>query len=202
MIGISVENVLGVRRLELALATLESPDFSSLMESWGRIGLEDNRSGVMSGTDGDGDPMIQTIYRNSRASAVPYRQPALWGKRTERTSRQFRSVSLPNDNLPTSVYRKLTGPPLAPRGLQSRVIRKHRFATGHDGRTWWTEFFWDNVVNAKGRPFLHYHFEGIGQVRRDLRGLRPDGWTRARLAFENWLRLELEDQIQRRAMGA
>jgi hypothetical protein len=45
------------------------------------------------------------------------------------------------------------------------------------------------VVSTKGVPFLRYHFDGIGQKRRDLRGIRPAGVAKAIAALQAYARL-------------
>ena len=95
---------------------------------------------------------------------------------------------LPNNNLATWQYQRLTGPPLAPRREASRVIANLRTRHRVEGGALVAEGFWDDVVDARGKPFLHYHFHGIGQKRRDLRGVRPDGMRVARAVVREWHR--------------
>jgi len=81
------------------------------------------------------------------------------------------------------------GPPLAPRGAFSRVITN--LVTGYEvlaSGAYSAYGLWNEVVNAKGRKFLHYHFEGTGRLPvRDLRGVRPEGVERARKAAKAWM---------------
>lgn len=142
---------------------------------------EGNRRGIMEGTQGDGSQMPATKYRGSMAAATKtrkgndygrttgkYKGPALVvnGKRGKATKR--------NGNLTTAEYRKLTGPAMAPRGDESRSIANLFTRHFKQGGTWIAQGAWINVVSAKGRPFLRYHFRGNGTLpRRDLRGVRP-----------------------------
>jgi hypothetical protein len=98
-----------------------------------------------------------------------------------------------HNNLTSTEYRQLSGPPLAPREQFSRVITN--FLIGYfeesKGRaSVWG--YWDEVVNRNGERFLHYHFNGL-ELRngrrlppRDLRGVRPQGKKRCLDAFRAW----------------
>lgn len=175
---------LGFDALSRKLARLADPDATPLMEQWEDIIAEDNRKGVLEGTDMDGNDMPSLKYRGG--SAAP--------KRARKGKAQGSVVGAHNPgvggNLTTTEYRQLTGPRLAPRGENSRVITN--FATAHGRDTsdrfrWFAVGKWLDVVNAKGEPFLHYHFDGLGRnPRYDLRGLRPWGRRLAREALRQW----------------
>lgn len=99
-----------------------------------------------------------------------------------------------NNNLSTSEYKLLGGPPLAPRDQFSRVITNYETTFGgpqHGAQNWFVQGQWNEVVDMKGRPFLMNHFEGRGVPRRDLRGIRPQGLARAMDAMRNWARTEI-----------
>jgi hypothetical protein len=103
-----------------------------------------------------------------------------------------------NNNLTTKEYRILGGPPLAPRDQFSRVITN--FKTTYTGPpygipNWQVIGAWEEVVSTKGVSFLRYHFEGIGQAKRDLRGVRPSGMTKATEALGNWARLYVREHF-------
>jgi hypothetical protein len=65
----------------------------------------------------------------------------------------------------------------------------------HGSAQWAAIGAWDEVVNARGLPFLLYHFDGIGQKRRDLRGVRPGGMVKAMDALRNWARLAIREHF-------
>lgn len=152
------------------LNRLIDPDFSLLMARWEAIMREDNTRGVMAGLAGDDATLAPVTYRTGINAPLRRRNRYAFGNLPPQTSA--------GDNLTSAEYRRLTGPPLAPRGLRSRVVTNYVTRSGYDGREWFSEAAWLNVVDRKGRPFLIYHFEGRGRLpRRDLRGVRA--WGRA-----------------------
>lgn len=174
-------------RLQKMLFSLENPDFSSLMQSIGVVMDEDHVKGIMAGADKDGKAMAPVSYRGG--GAVPLVPTPLKGKaaraaKKAATIKNWRwqaPLASKDDNLTMTEYRKLGGPPLAPRGLGSRVIRNFQTADGYDGKNWFVEAFLVNVLDRKGEPFMHYHFDGKGRnPKRDLRGIRPEGRERIR----------------------
>lgn len=162
----------GVANLRRRLDKIENIDATPLMVGFMRIVQDDNRSGVLAGTDKDGKPMTPVKYRP--------RPPA-----TRSGTRRSSPAVLPNDNLSSAEYRKLSGPPLAPRGVFSRVITNlvTGFLVDRSRRAWTAVAGWADVVDPRGRQFLHDHFEGAGDLpRRDLRGVRPEGLAKAERA--------------------
>lgn len=169
---------------------------TDLMESWERIMEEGNRKGVLAGTDKDGISAPPLLYRpvgGVRKLTVAQRlgqRPNL--KRGKYAGTGSSPGILPNNNLSTSEYRHLAGPRLAPRKQFSRVITNA--ATGH-GRdpdnpyAWFAELAWIDVVNVKGEHFLHYHFDGDGQAKYDLRGVRPADVEKLRDSLRSWAKL-------------
>jgi hypothetical protein len=126
----------------------------------------------MAGVGGDDRPLAPVKYR----TGVP--APLV------RRNRYGRGIKPPQqssgDNLSSAEYRRLKGPPLAPRGLGSRVVTNYVTRSGSDGSTWFAEGGWADVVSAKGVPFLKFHFNShppLRLPRRDLRGVRA--WGRA-----------------------
>lgn len=176
-------------RLQSMLHAIENPDFSDLMDQI-RIAMdEDHVRGVIAGKDKDGNPLVPVKYRTGRPGKLKR-------KSTIRNWRTQGSLTSPNDSLTTSEYRKLTGPPLAPRGLDSRVVRNFETAAGFTGKEWFVESFLTNVLNRKGEPFMHYHFDGSGRLPvRDLRGIRPEGRER----IKKLLALEIRRQFFNRS---
>ena len=185
-------------RLRVQLRRITDPDAGPLMVSWMKIIVEDNRRGVLAGTDKDGVPMKPVTYRpvgtprrptgqqknalNARARYGPY---AGFG---------VHAAGLHN-NLTSAEYRRLGGPPLAPRGGGSRVITNLKTGYQRPATGVWEAFgYWDEVVSTRGVPFLLAHFTGAATgrghrtvlPRRDLRGVRPDGMRLAAIAAKNW----------------
>jgi hypothetical protein len=184
----------GLERLQARLRRIANPDATPLMASWMRIIDEDSRRGIMAGTDKDGAPLARVTYRPvgpKKGHAKHYKSP------------KYRGAYNPGvgGNLSSSQYRKMTGPPLAPRGVQSRVITNlktgyQRLYTGRTAGAWEAFAYWDEVVNKKGETFLHYHFQGasgggrkhnVTLPKRDLRGVRPEGREQARRALRAWM---------------
>lgn len=181
----------GLGRLQALLARVANPDANPLMERWEKIIFEDNRRGVLAGQDRYGRPMPAVTYRPI-ASAPKRRVP--------RRAGAFGGIgpyaSGLHNNLSPAEYRRLNGPPLAPRGGNSRVITN--LGTGHDtapvGGVWTAEGRWFDVVSPRGVPFLMAHFTGARVGRghavklpvRDLRGVRPWGIDQAVKATREW----------------
>ncbi len=175
----------GFDRLVQRLHGLKDPDASELMEDWEKIIYEGNRRGVLQGLDGHGNPMTPLKYRNGRGNAA----------KRNRSGRSFgKGGGMRGDNLTSSEYRKLTGPRLAPRRLQSRAITNLVTAHGRDPANhcqWFAEGNWDNVVNADGEKFYMAHFEprpGSRLPRYDLRPVRPEDKALARQVLRGWIR--------------
>jgi hypothetical protein len=102
---------------------------------------------------------------------------------TKQGKRTLHYAVLPNNNLRTDQYRKLTGPRLAPRRDQSRAIANLVFREPRlFGWGWRLEAYWKDVLTPKGRKLLPPHFEG--RIKKtpayDLRGVRPWGMERMR----------------------
>ena len=175
----------GFDRLAQRLHGLVDPDAGPLMEDWEKVIYEGNRRGVLQGVDGFGRPMPPLKYRNGKGNA---------NKRSRSGRAYGKGGGAHGDNLTTSEYRKLTGPRLAPRRLQSRVITN--LVTGH-GRDpgnryeWFAVGNWDRVVNTDGEKFLMDHFEprsGSSLPKYDLRPVRPEDRRLARQVAREWIR--------------
>jgi hypothetical protein len=182
------------------LNSLTNRQVDPLLEEIALIGIEDNRKGVLRQIDGEGNRMPNVTYRTGKAQRFArFRQRASdnfgtatgtfkgrtnW-KAPSTIKRNLAKGRLPNNNLTTAAYKKLTGPALAPRGEESRVITNHR---GEWGRTakgyFFVRWYWKDVLSAKGRAFLRAHFRGIGRLpRRDLRGIRPESRVKVKAAI-------------------
>lgn len=184
------------------LGDLSEDKVEPLMLSWRLIIEEDNRKGVLAGLDKDGAPMAPVTYRPVASEG---KKPAKLtpAQRNGVAPRRKRGVfaghgpyaSGLHNNLTTAEYRKLSGPPLAPRGAFSRVITN--LVTGYEqlsGGMWSAYGMWNEVVSVRGIAFLKYHFDGVGQKVRDLRGVRPEGREKARKSAVAWML----DQIKSR----
>jgi len=172
-------------RLQKMLYAIQNPDFRNLMLSIEKVMDADHAKGVIEGKDKDGNTMKPVTYRGG--NAVPMSPLVL--KRKNRNKETFRNWRFQgpidrdaNDaNLSTSEYKKLTGPPLAPRGLNSRIIRNYFTHSGFDGKTYFAEAVLVDILSKKGIPFMQYHFDGEGRLpKRDLRGVRPEGMLKIR----------------------
>jgi hypothetical protein len=165
-----------------------------VLDALGALIVEDNRAGVMAGKDKDGNPMPPLRYRDGKGRATKYR-PKSFGKGRR---------GLNEANLTAAQYRRLTGPRLAPRKGNSRVIhnlkvRKAIREKTPNGIRWIVSAAWINVVSAKGRPFLTAHFDGKGRLPKyDLRGVRPDGMREAREIWVRWAHAAIRQQMRGR----
>lgn len=73
-----------------------------------------------------------------------------------------------------------TGPPLAPQGAASRVVRNFRSEARRRGGQWRITAGWQGVTSRAGVPFLPFHDMGAGRLpRRPIFGVSPR--TRARI---------------------
>ena len=183
----------GLDRLVERLRRIANPDPTPLMLSWTRIVDDDNRRGVLAGIDCRGNPMAPVIYRPKpvaeKLTRAQKNNPKKGARRGEFAGLGSHPAGL-NNNLTSSEYRRLAGPPLAPRGAFSRVITNLRFRFGEPvpGLQWEVAGYWDEVVTVRGERFLHYHFTGgVNLPRRDLAGVRPAGVERARNAARAWM---------------
>jgi hypothetical protein len=174
----------GLGRLMGRLNALRNLDPTPLLSKWEVIIEEDNRKGVLAGTDKDGKPMIPVEYRPIKSSQEK------WTARRERLHTAV--VTGPaGDNLTSAQYRRLTGPPLAPRGASSRVVKNLQTGHGYDTSKgeYYAEGAWPDVRSKKGREFLEAHFDGTnGLPKRDLRGVRPWGKQQALEALYDWMK--------------
>jgi hypothetical protein len=184
-----------IRALNEVISGLEklgNPDATPLMKSWMDIMEEDNRRGVLAGTDKDGVPMIPVSYRPKPPGPRKVSKSQKQGlKRGQSTGFGPYAGGL-HGNLSPAQYRLLGGPPLAPRGAYSRVITNFKtdYAMLRPGY-WQATFWWEDVVSTKGVSFLRFHFMGQGRYGaipiRDLRGIRPWGEQQIASSLDNWI---------------
>jgi hypothetical protein len=184
----------GLDRVQARLRKIEDPDATPLMATWMRIIDDDNRRGVLAGLDKNGNPMIPVSYRPLKSGAQPLTVEQRLGQKANIARGRYAAfgsvANAPYNNLTSSQYRRLGGPPLAPRGQFSRAITNllTDFDDSQRSRGIWEAWgYWDEVVSAKGEPFLLFHFEGQGHNPiRDLRGVRPAGRELVAKATREW----------------
>jgi hypothetical protein len=196
-------------RLIARLRAIENMDPRPLLNQWAAILVEDNRIGVLSGLNKDGEPVTPPlVYRNGRATrdrsgASGLAPRAVAGNIGRGRGSQYRPhyqikaghyrihhqgrQTLANNNLSSSEYQKLTGPFAAPRRASSRVITNFVVQTPRQigGRWRWViRAGWKDVVDASGRPFYPSLFAPPG---RDMRGIRPTALQKCRAAMMKWV---------------
>lgn len=189
----------GLERLIGRIDAAKEPDTRPLMFTWGRVIEEDNRKGVLAGTDRHGNPMATVEYRPKAfrrgkwwAGSADRRKDQRLGARKNAKRGVFGGFGVYasglNNNLTRDEYELLDGPPLAPRRQFSRVITNLTTRLERDARDCrYVEGYWRDVVSVKGVAFLKYHFNGIGQKQRDLRGVRPAGMEKAKKSAVAWM---------------
>lgn len=182
---------------------LQNPDATPLMLTWQRIVERQNRQGILAGLDGAGNPFTPVTYRPKLTTGQKPLQLTVdqrLGRRANATRGKFLGYAkaagglLKNNNLSSTEYRKLDGPPLAPRRQFSRVITNFKidFAQVPSGN-WQVTYWWEDVVSVKNVSFLKYHFDGTKKLpQRDLRGIRPDAKLEAKAAAREWMK----DQVR------
>jgi hypothetical protein len=154
------------------LGSLESIDFEPLMLDLRAILERDNVEGAMAGLDGWGEPLEPVTYRPNPNKVKPTNYKVL-----------------ANNNLTSSWYRELGGPPLAPRREQSRIVTNFRTAHMRDDaqHAWVAIGAWEDVLSLDGVPFLGAHFRGEGNLAvRNLAHVRPSAWARAKEALHQF----------------
>ena len=195
-----------LKRLDLMCA-----DVTPLLEHWERRLEEGNRKGVLAGTDGAGNPMIPVTYRPVGQTRKRLTLGERLGQKPNKRRGEYGGIGpaqgglLPNNNLTSRAYRQLDGPPLAPRKQFSRVIANA--VTGHypdvtSKGVYYVELAWGEVVSPKGVHFLKFHFNGEGQPRRDLRGIRPETRELMLRAFRSWAMLTIRNKAFLESVGA
>lgn len=198
----STVDLSGLDRLLKHLRRVQHPQPVLLQATTIQVMKDDNRKGILAGTDKDGAYMLAVTYRPKGAkgrTANARQRNNVKGRRGVFSGLGPAAAGLHN-NLTSGEYRKLSGPPLAPRGAFSRVITNYQTTPFIDGPLRFGVIgLWLDVVNAKGRTFLSHHFNGAGRLpKRDLRGIRPDGRAKLRRAFIAWA----ADQIRYRGKVA
>ena len=175
-------DVSGLTRIADRLDRLEKADHTPLLLDWALTMTEDNKRGILAGTNKDGFPLTPVKYRPKVGAT---------GTKNRKKDRGLKGfgpmASGLHGNLSPAEYRQLDGPPLAPRRANSRVITNFATEIGRSGGIWWVEGFWLDVVSISGIEFLPAHFQGLGRLPvRDLRGVRPQGLAKAARQLNAW----------------
>lgn len=194
----NVVDLTGLDNLLMRLERIGDPDATPLMRTWMNLISDGNRRGVLAGLDKDGKPMAPVTYRPTTPKPVKIGSKAADRWRNGASGRIRAGVfggfgpmaAGLHNNLTSAEYRKLDGPPLAPRKQFSRVITNlttdYERAAG--GGAWTAYGVWIDVVSVKGVPFLPSHFRGSGRLPvRNLAGVRPDDMAKARRAAVRWM---------------
>lgn len=157
--------------------SLETIDFSPLMEEWRYILTTENANNL--GIDGYGVPMQEVTYRPDDKAGT--RKPIDYS-------------ILDFNNLTSSHYRTLEGPPLSPRGHDSRVTKNFRTWWERDEpqpNDWTTFAGWEDFVSIAEIDILPAHAEGPDHNPnlpiRDLLHIRPGTILKARDALCNFV---------------
>ncbi len=173
-------NTAGINQLIGKVRSLESIDFTPLMLDWREILENDNEVGIMAGLDGFDQPFTPVTYR-----------PVDVSRRRKDVDRRV----LSNNNLTSSWYRELDGPPLAPRELESRSITNFRtahepdsFSPGYSGG-WSALGSWEDFLSVDGEEILPFHTHGEGNLPvRNLQHVRPGSIVKARQVLTDFIR--------------
>lgn len=141
-----------------------------------------NQQDRLRGVDREGKPLIPVTYR-----------PKGKGQVVDGPRRAKFSARSNYGNLTTSQYRVLTGPALAPRNRQSRVVSNFGVGFEFFRGSWRLRAGWRDVLDRKGKPFLHLHFLGSGKLpKRDLGGLSRRALERLRAVAIGSIRKEIQ----------
>ena len=176
-----IENGQVFQLINAKLARAADPDFGPLMEQWEALIVEGNRRGVLSGRDGNDQPMPPLKYRGGRGKRTFARKGGVHGT----------TLFLPGEGGgSSSAYRNATGPRLAPFGERSRSIANLVTGHGREGKNvWYAVGGWLDVVSRKGVPFLPFHFRGGPHLPRyDLRPVSQQERTKARTMMLAYVR--------------
>lgn len=172
-------------------------DMTPLMRRWTEIIVEGNRRGVLSGVDGYDRPMPPLRYRDGRGRRTANRRVPNFGTTAAMETGFGPFATGLHDNLTTSQYQQLTGPRLAPRRDESRVIKNLRTEIRHPAFFQWEAIgVWVDVVDTDGRTFLQRHFGGWGRLPRyDLRPVRPRDVDFAINALKAFMKTEVFKRV-------
>lgn len=141
-----------------------------------------NEHDRLKGLDRRGKPLEPVTYRPIHNAA-----PTPVGVRRQKFAKKANY-----GNLTSSEYRKLDGPPLAPRRKASRVISNYVVGFEFFRKEWRVRAGWKNLLDSKGKPFLAYHLAGTGNLpKRDIGGLSAKAVERLQaLALKEFRRVK------------
>ena len=182
--------------LQRKLRRIANPDPREALQDCEQILVDGNREGVLAGLDKDNRPLVPVKYRTGTTIAVrTSRKITVFGVAKFRGYQpKFTGLGgfAEHGNLTTAQYKRLTGPPLAPRRDQSRVITNYvtRSSTAPDANgAWKVQAGWHDVLSRKGVPFLQAHFHGGGHLPvRNLAGIRPQTLRRCAQRINEFVR--------------
>lgn len=170
-------------------------EIEPLLDTVEKIYVEDNRRSILAGIDVNGNPLAPTTYRGSRANLsrtlggnVPSRRGMHFGATDPNAFKGFAAPLF--GNLTTAEYKKLDGPPMAPRRENSRVITNFRTMRTRTSKGRWEigAGYIDVVARDGVTYFLPFHLEGRGRLpQRLFAGLRPQGRESVSRAMRDFL---------------
>ena len=174
---------LGLDHLIERFRRLQDPDARLLMLRFTELIRKSNQRGAIEGTDKDDSLLLEVTYRPV---------PEFVGPRKRGKAGPFAGLEADAfGNLTSSEYRHLTGKPVAPRGLDSRIVTNLKTEFDHPTPGEWVAYgYWDQVVARDGdTQFLNYLFDGDPPMPgpRDFRGVRPPEFEEARESAKAWL---------------
>jgi hypothetical protein len=177
----STANTGGLDRVLDQCRKFRTPDVRQLLNNWEKRLAETTHARIDQQLDGRGQRMPDVTYRPAKKKTREWSRGDQ-GRHLSGFSRidGGRREESAGNNLTSAQYRKLTGPPLAPRGRGSRVHTNFRTQQGYDGTrgVFFAVGAWFDIISRKGVPFILAHFLGLdtGRVKlkvRDLRGIAP-----------------------------
>lgn len=186
MTNISTVNDAEIDRLISRVQSFETIDFMPLMVEFGVLLENDNRDNALAGIDGFDVPMIPVTYRPDQNV----------GKR-----KAIDYSILSNNNLSSQHYRTLDGPPLAPRGDESRIHTEFVTDPKNPAPNYWQVLGgWENYVTIDGtEEILPFHAGGPEHNPRlpirDVFHVRPSTLKRARDMLVTFIRYLVRGRV-------
>ena len=173
----TIVNTTELDKLIGQVKSLESINFAPLMDEWREILETDNQDNL--GIDGYGVPMEMVYYRPDEKAGT--RKPIDYSIK-------------PFNNLTSGHYRTLDGPPLSPRGTDSRVTTTFRTwwdRPADNPNNWSTYAGWEDFISLDELEILPFHAGGeLHNPKlpiRDLLHIRPNSLMKARDALVSFI---------------
>lgn len=173
MISVQAIDLGGLARVQAKLNRLKNlslTDMRPVLEKIEKIMVEDNRKGLLAGIGGKDQAAPTLRYRSGKGRKTNARKAGFGKGRGHNPTPLASSAS--------GKYQFATGPYLAPFRTKSRVITNYHTRHGQDGKTFFIEGAWLDILSKKGKPFLRYHFK-----KYEIRGLRAWGRQEASIAL-------------------